>query len=306
MGEVHTFSRSGDMWTCMIKWTKAKVHVYSDSVSCLGEMPEHSEANQRSKNQLEEFRQSNSYRELFRIDGEPIQFEWKIFPRRTSLEIFRKIQKDLQDRNIEPENFEDRIIFMSMFNDIDWTKRGNTETCISNTGQFKNCAKQFSQGHRTFLSPGYENKWYGNLSYTHEGTWDSIATQIVGRFKATRHPVVKSISALSRGILKRKKNRDTVHINADASNAELLFRTIHSALSIYGAVSSWCGESAQRTPSPQEESTREKFVAKEVNSLVQTPRSDNWASGNRLRECLQRCETLEKDFQCTELFQDEL
>ena len=113
MGEVHTFSRSGDTWTRMIKWTKAKVHVYSDSVSCLGEMQEHSEANQRSKNQLEEFRQSHSYRDLFGIDGEPIQFEWKIFPRRTSLEIFRKIQKDLQDRNIEPENFEDRIIFVS-------------------------------------------------------------------------------------------------------------------------------------------------------------------------------------------------
>ena len=193
-----------------------------------------------------------------------------------------------------------------MFNDVDWTKKGNSERCISNSDHVKNCGKQFSQGHRTFLSTGDEKKWYGNLSYTHVGTWDSIATQMMERFKESRHPVVKSISALSRGILKRKKNRDTVHINADASNTELLFRTIHSALSTYGAVSSWCGESAQRTPSPQKESTWEKFVAKEVNSLVQTPRSDNRASGNRLRECLQRCETLEKDFQSTEHFQDEL
>ena len=28
-----------------------------------------------------------------------------------------KIQKDLQKQNIEPENLEDRIIFLSMFND---------------------------------------------------------------------------------------------------------------------------------------------------------------------------------------------
>ena len=33
-------------------------------------------------------------------------------------------QKDLQDRNIEPEDFEDRIIFMSMFSDIEWIKKG--------------------------------------------------------------------------------------------------------------------------------------------------------------------------------------
>ena len=36
-------------------------------------------------------------------------------------------------------------------------------------------------------------------------------------------------------------------------------------------------------------------MLQEVNSLVHTPRSDNRASGNRLRECLQRFDTLKKD-----------
>ena len=61
---------------------------------------------------------------LQRIEGEPIEFEWNIFPGFTSLQILTKIQKDLQDRNIEPEHFEGRIIFMSTFNDIRWTKKG--------------------------------------------------------------------------------------------------------------------------------------------------------------------------------------
>ena len=63
---------------------------------------------------------------------------------------------------------------------------------------------------------------------------------MVERFEDTGHPVFKSISALSRGILKNNK-RDTMHFNADASNTELLFRIIHSVnqLSIYGAVSNW-------------------------------------------------------------------
>ena len=40
------------------------------------------------------------------------------------------------------------------------------------------------------------------LCHTSEGQWDSIVTQMVGRFKETGHPVFKSISAVSRGILK--------------------------------------------------------------------------------------------------------
>ena len=63
------------------------------------------------KNQVEDFRQSNSYRELLGIDGQPIEFEWHIFPR-TSLEILQIIQNDMQDQNNEPEYFKDRIIFM--------------------------------------------------------------------------------------------------------------------------------------------------------------------------------------------------
>ena len=41
-----------------------------------------------------------------------------------------------------------------------------------------------------------------------------------------------------------------MHFNADSSNTELLFRTLHSAnqLSVHGAVSSWCEEFAQTTP----------------------------------------------------------
>ena len=42
----------------------------------------------------------------------------------------------------------------------------------------------------------------------------------------------------------------------------------------------------------------------EVNSLVRTPRSDDRASGNRLRECLQRFATLEKEIQFARVCDD--
>ena len=42
---------------------------------------------------------------------------------------------------------------MSMFNDIDRTKKGNDEMCISNSEEVKAYAKKFSQGHWTFFGP---------------------------------------------------------------------------------------------------------------------------------------------------------
>ena len=63
------------------------------------------------------------------------------FPGLTSLGI---LQNDLQERNIEPEQFGDRIIFMSTFNDINWTRKRNEEICLSNSQKVKMYAKRFS------------------------------------------------------------------------------------------------------------------------------------------------------------------
>ena len=96
---------------------------------------------------MADFQLSASYEKLLGINGEPIEFEWNIFPGLTSLQILQRIQKHLGERNIEPENFGDRIIFISMFNDIEWTRKGNEENCISNSEKVKMYAKRFSQGH---------------------------------------------------------------------------------------------------------------------------------------------------------------
>ena len=63
----------------VIKWTKAKVLVYSDSVLCLGKLSDHSEANRRREGQVADFQLSASYRELLGIDGELVRVE--DFPR---------------------------------------------------------------------------------------------------------------------------------------------------------------------------------------------------------------------------------
>ena len=72
----------------------------------------------------------HTFRELQGLDGEPIDFEWKIFWGATALDILHEIQADLQGKHVTPENFSDRIIFMSMFmNDIDLERKDNEDSC---------------------------------------------------------------------------------------------------------------------------------------------------------------------------------
>ena len=97
-------------------------------------------------------------------------------------------------------------------------------------------------GHWSFLGPGEEEKWYGTKNYKPEGQWNSTADVMVANFEDSGHPVFRASSALDRGFLKKKGGKCTIHISADPSNAELLFRRINSAnqLSIYGAIADWC------------------------------------------------------------------
>ena len=63
---------------------------------------------------IEWFMKSPEYRGLRSIDGEPVKIEWKNFPGHTTLQLLREIQKIMEENRIQREQFEDRIIFMSM------------------------------------------------------------------------------------------------------------------------------------------------------------------------------------------------
>ena len=77
-----------------IRWAKAKVHVCSDSVLCLGRVSHLSEANIQWQEQIQYFQQSDEYAEVSGIDGGPFEFEWIISKDSHRLrfsDMFRKI-----------------------------------------------------------------------------------------------------------------------------------------------------------------------------------------------------------------------
>ena len=64
----------------VISLLHTKVYVFSDSVLCLGKMNENAQFNIAWEDRLTWFKSSPEYRTLDKIDGEPMEFEWNIFP----------------------------------------------------------------------------------------------------------------------------------------------------------------------------------------------------------------------------------
>ena len=69
------------------QYSTAKAYVFSDSVLCLGKMGD--DPIESWKNKTQWYSETNYFRELNRIDGQPMEFEWKIFPGLTSMGILK-------------------------------------------------------------------------------------------------------------------------------------------------------------------------------------------------------------------------
>ena len=71
-----------------------------------------------------------------------MKFEWNIFPGFTTLQLVQEVQK-IMNKMGEPEQFQGRIILMSMFNDIIWRMKDNERECSANATLVSIFAKRF-------------------------------------------------------------------------------------------------------------------------------------------------------------------
>ena len=192
------------------------------------------------KKQIQWYSDNNYFSELNRIDGQLVEFEWKIFTGFTTVGILNEIQQMMGKLRCEPETFTGKIIFMSMFNDIVWDAKGNDDICENNSKTIKQCARRFPRGHWSFPGPGSEKQWYGTYDHKPDGSWDRTAEKMLLNFAEINHPVFRGTSALKRGELRSKESgKKSIHFSGSTqNNIELLLQVVISAnqLSIHGAV----------------------------------------------------------------------
>ena len=146
---------------------------------------------------------SSQYTTLDTIDGEPMEFEWNIFPGFTTLQFIGKVQ-EIMTKIGDPSQFKGRIIFMSTFNDIVWGSEDNERECIANATLVTLFAKRFPAGRWSFVRLGSEKKWYSTYIDRPQGEWDRVAELMMIKFRESGHPVFRATSPLSRGTLKSK------------------------------------------------------------------------------------------------------
>ena len=89
----------------VISLQRTKVYVCSDSVLCLGKIHENPQSNTAWEDRLAWFKSSSEYRDLDRIDGEPMEFEWNIFPGYHTLQLSQEVKSLLLRSGETPENF---------------------------------------------------------------------------------------------------------------------------------------------------------------------------------------------------------
>ena len=67
-------------------------------------------------------------------------------------------------------------------------------------------------------------KWYSTGEDSPQGEWDRIAEQMMLTFAESQHPVFRSTSSLSRGVLKSKGGGQlSIHFCADGETLKLFF-----------------------------------------------------------------------------------
>ena len=214
---------------CVVSWESASVSSIKRSMGDL----------------LQWFRNSKQNRELDRIDGGPMKFEWMIYPRFTTCQILLEINKLMTEMDREPEQFQARIIFMSIYNGTVWRDPNNEKVCVANSALVAAYAKKLSSGQRSFLGPGSETKRKATDSCKPGGEWDRVPEIMMIYYSESEHPMFRATNA-ERGALKSKGGgKISMHVCGNHNTVDdLMFRTVLSVnqLSIHGAVADLCEE----------------------------------------------------------------
>ena len=193
---------------------------------------------------------------------------------------------------------------MSMYNDIVWGERGNTEKCVMNSVTVANYARRFLLGRWSLLGLGSEKK-YETCSDKPDGDWDETAARVMLNFAESGHTRIRATSALERGILRsRDKGKKSIHFNGSEETIELILRTITSVnqLSI-NAVADLCKEQSKDSEVAGKFAAKEDLESVEIPTelLIADPHTNAELQGNLLQDYEQKFEQLPEDQKLSKL-----
>ena len=169
-----------------------------------------------------------------------------MLPGASTLDIKKHIQECFNS-----ESFDEKIIFMSMFNDT-----------------------QLKPGHWCFVGPASENTCCKRDLSEPQAQWDTIALQMVDIFKCyTSHPVFPATEPLSLGQL--RKGGITYHFQGTFDNNKLLNKTIlgSSLQCVYRSCQRYVTENQVPAPRTAEDAEQIDLEPNRFTSILRKQRN---------------------------------
>ena len=229
----------------IINLQRTKVYVFSDSVLFLGKIHQNPECNTAWEERIGWITTSQSYRNLDRIDGEPMEFEWNIFPGLDTLQLCGKVKSLLSRLGETPENFQEEFYLCR----CSTTFPLEQETMNKNVWQTLESSPYLQRslvldnGH--LLVHVLRKSGTPSKKTVHKESGTKLAEKMLLEFAESGCPIFRATSPLARGPLKSKGHgKLSIHFAAVQETIETIFRIIVSAnqLSLYGAVAEMCEE----------------------------------------------------------------
>ena len=122
------------------------------------------ESNSAWAEKLTRFKSSPDYRTLDKFDGEPMEFEWNIFPGFATLQLCNKVQEFTNKMSDQPEEFTGRIISWSPKT----MKRNANQALSSSLSLRKDCHQD--NGHSSDLDQKRNDFLLSNTNHKENGT----------------------------------------------------------------------------------------------------------------------------------------
>ena len=215
-----------------------KPYVFADSVLCLGSISDQSV--EAWKNKIKGYLENRYLKDLNRIDGEPMEFEWKMFPGFTTLGSLEETQKNVDRITvwIWAVQRKDHLHVNVQRHCVVWTRKYikmYCEFCYS----CELCSQFLARTLFIFGTWIREEIMWNLFWRLGQDCWKNDA-QLCRKwsFFFSCHRPGK------RRIKKQRKGKKSFHFNGSDEHIELILRTIISVnqLSIYGAVVELCKE----------------------------------------------------------------
>ena len=179
-------------------------------------------ATKLGKTRVAGVRAERDYSDFDDVKGESAEFEWNIFPGFTTLQLCDKINNPAEFIRTNTRNFHRKNSIYVYVQRHPPVKEKTTDNNVYGDADFvKTFAKRFGIGQWSFIGPSSEKKWYPSEN-SPQGEWDRIAEDMLLEFAKSGHPIFRATTPLSRGKLKSKGKRKSVHTTSVLNQIRLI------------------------------------------------------------------------------------